>query len=153
MRRAPHALLALALLAGAASAQPRPAGCPAAAAETRVRVPTLRVRSLMPAMRAWEDAARDADAPARAAAFRRLVVDAHPDLYGPVLAVPDSAGLARYVEWVAPRLAAAHRVAAHVEATRRGRAAAARPGGDPPPPARDALTRRTARRRSAVRDQ
>jgi hypothetical protein len=114
---APHALPALALtllLAGAASAQPRPAGCPAPAAAARVRVPTLHVRSLMPAMRTWADAARDVDAAARAAAFRRLVVDEHPDLYGPVLAIPDSAGLARYLEWLAPRLAAALRVAAHV---------------------------------------
>lgn len=105
--------LAVPCLAAPAIGQPRPAGCPAPAADARA--PTLRVRSLMPALRAWEDATRDADAPARAAAFRRLVVDAHPDLYGPVLAVPDSARLAGYVAWLAPRLAAAHRVAAHVD--------------------------------------
>ncbi|MDF1504496.1 hypothetical protein PYV61_16185, partial [Roseisolibacter sp. H3M3-2] len=91
-----------------------PAACPPPASAS-ARAPTLRVRSMLPAVRAWDDATRDAAPAARQAAFRRMVVDAHPDVFGPVFAVPDSAGLARYLEWLTPRLPAAYRVAAHLE--------------------------------------
>jgi hypothetical protein len=86
-----------------------------ALATRATRTPRLRVTSAMPDLARWEDAARHAERSRRAASFRRMVLERHPRVYGAVFRVPDDSALGRYLDWLAPRVAAAHRIADHVQ--------------------------------------
>lgn len=109
-RAAAHA--AAASTGGLRTAHAPGSPCPPIARRlARAAGPTVRVRSLLPALAAWERAAADLDSAARVAAFRRLVIAAHPEFFGPVFPVPDDAALAGYVAWLGPRVAATRRLA------------------------------------------
>lgn len=75
--------------------------------------PAITITDTDEELRAWEAATAGSGSLERAIELRRTVLRRHPSIYGPVLRVPDDSSLARYVEWLSPRLGATHIIIGH----------------------------------------
>jgi hypothetical protein len=124
MSRSPFAIRWLGLLAVAVlpvmgstqSARPRACLTPAQAARPSGPVPVLQIRDMERSLDEWQRDRMTVDSAARLAAFRRLVVDAWPDIFGPVFRRPEDGPLVEYLDWLEPRLPAVHRIMAAMRA-------------------------------------